>query len=74
MKGRPRLTRSRNRVWLGVCGGIADFFGWPAQTVRALFGIAALFTGGVPMLFVYVVLAFAMPKPNTFNLDDFREQ
>ena len=74
MTQRPRLMRSRERVWLGVCGGIAEFFGWPTRTVRSLFAIAALFTGGVPVLIIYAMLAWAMPKPYTFNLDDFREQ
>ena len=74
MTKRPRLMRSRERLWLGVCGGIAEFFGGSAQTVRGLFAIAALFTGVVPVLIIYAMLAWAMPKPYSFNLDDFREQ
>lgn len=74
MTRKARLIRSRDRFWLGVCGGIAEFFGWPVQTVRTLFVIAGLFTGGVPALIVYAMLAWAMPKPVTFDLDDFREQ
>ena len=73
MPSRKRLTKSRNRVFLGVCGGVAEFLDWPARTVRAVWGAAALFTGGGAVL-AYVILAFSMPPPKTFNLDDFREQ
>ena len=30
----PHLRRSRDRVIAGVCGGIAERFGWPANRVR----------------------------------------
>jgi hypothetical protein len=42
----------------------------PARSVR---GVATLFTGGAAIL-GYIVLAFAMPPPRTFTLDDYREQ
>jgi phage shock protein C len=74
MPRRPRLMRSRERFWLGVCGGMAEFFGWSPQVVRSIFAIAGLLTGVLPALVIYAMLAWAMPKPVTFNLDDFREQ
>ena len=72
MSKRPRLTRSRHRFWLGVAAGIAEFFGWPVQTVRSLWVVAGLLTSIVPALIVYAMLAWAMPPP--FNLDDYRQQ
>ena len=74
MPDRPRLNRSRNRFWLGVAAGMAEFFGWPVQTVRSLWIIAGLLTGIAPALIVYAMLAWAMPPPRTFDLDDFRQQ
>ena len=74
MPKRPRLIRSRNRFWLGVCAGIAEFFGWPVQAVRSLWIVAGLLTAIVPTLIVYAMLAWAMPPPQTFNLDDYRQQ
>ncbi len=35
--GRPRkLRRSRNNLLVGVCGGIAEYLGWPASRVPRL--------------------------------------
>jgi phage shock protein PspC (stress-responsive transcriptional regulator) len=42
--------------------------------VRSIFAVAGLLTGVLPALVIYAMLAWAMPKPVTFNLDDFREQ
>jgi phage shock protein C len=69
-----RLTKARDRRLAGVCGGLAEFLDWPAGRVRALWLIAGVLTGGVPALVAYALLAFVMPPPRTFNLDDFREQ
>jgi phage shock protein PspC (stress-responsive transcriptional regulator) len=57
MAPKPRLVRSQERFWLGVCGGLAEFFGWPVQTVRSLWVVAGLFTGTVPALIAYAMLA-----------------
>jgi phage shock protein C len=73
MPNRRRLTKSRDKVFFGVCGGVAEFLDWPSRTVRSVWGVAALFTGGAAII-GYIVLALAMPPPRTFNLDDFREQ
>ena len=73
MPSSRRLTKSRNKVFFGVCSGLAEFLDWPARTVRSVWGLATLFTGGAAIL-AYIVLAFAMPPPRTFNLDDYREQ
>lgn len=53
-----RLTRSQNdRYIAGVCGGIAEYFGWNASLVRVGF---VLF-GGFGMALPYVVLALILP-------------
>jgi len=57
MAPKPRLVRSQERFWLGVCGGLAEFFGWPVQTVRSLWVVAGLFTGIVSALIAYAMLA-----------------
>ena len=32
---KDRLTRSRSNKWLaGICGGIAEYFGWNAEALR----------------------------------------
>ena len=42
-----RFYRSRtDRVWLGVCGGIAERFGWEPTLVRILFVLSIFFMAG----------------------------
>jgi phage shock protein C len=56
-RGYRVLCKSQsNRVFAGVCGGIAEHFGWDALVVRLFF----LFTG--VGLFTYVVLAIVIPE------------
>jgi len=73
MPNQKRLTKSRDKVFFGVCGGVAEFLDWPTRTVRTIWGVAALLTGGGAIL-AYIIMAFAMPPAKTFNLDDYREQ
>lgn len=55
----PKLHKSNDRVFGGVCGGIAEYLEWDKRMLRILTVAAVLFTG-FPAL-VYVVLYFAMP-------------
>jgi phage shock protein PspC (stress-responsive transcriptional regulator) len=56
-----KLRRSSNRVIAGVCGGIADYLGWPAGRVRLLYVLVSIFSAGFPGIFVYLILWFMMP-------------
>ncbi len=59
-KGYRTLCRSRNnRVIAGVCGGIAEHFGWNATLVRLFF----IFSGIGIM--VYIILALVIPDSDT---------
>lgn len=55
------LRRSGDRVIAGVCGGIADYYGWPAGRVRLLYLLVTIFSAGFPGVVVYLVLWFLMP-------------
>lgn len=46
----------KNRVIAGVCGGIAEYFGWNATFVRLVF----LFSG--VSLLIYVILSIILPE------------
>lgn len=60
------LRRSRsNRVFSGVAGGIADYFGISAVLIRFAF-IASLFASGGASIFVYLLLSMVLPT----NYDD----
>ena len=57
-----RFLRSRtNRVLAGVCGGIAEYYGSDVTAVRLLTVLIAVFTGFIPLLFVYLVVAIVVP-------------
>ena len=59
---RPPLRRSRrNRVWLGVCGGLGEFFGISAFWFRLAFFIAFI-PGGVPGLGLYLLAWLIIPS------------
>ncbi|MBP3829602.1 MAG: PspC domain-containing protein [Bacteroidaceae bacterium] len=59
---KERLTRSSYNKWIGgVCGGMADYFGWDAELLRliwVLLTIGTAFCGGI----VYLVLWLLMPQ------------
>lgn len=55
-QGHRMLCKSHNnRVIAGVCGGIAEYYGWNATIVRLVFIIT-----GVGLL-TYIVAAYFMP-------------
>ncbi|MEA4988765.1 MAG: PspC domain-containing protein [Anaerovorax sp.] len=55
-RGNGLLCKSQsNRVFAGVCGGIAEYFGWNATVVRLFF----IFSG--IGLLTYAILSIAIP-------------
>lgn len=48
-----------NKIIAGVCGGLADHFGWDATLVRIVFAFAAIVGFGSPGL-IYLVLWLVM--------------
>ncbi|MGL5296087.1 MAG: PspC domain-containing protein [Culicoidibacterales bacterium] len=56
------LYRSKkDRVITGVCGGIAEYFGFNTLTLRILFVLFCGFT-----LWLYISLAILMPEKNIY--------
>lgn len=61
--GPRRLVRSsENKMLLGVCGGLGDYFDIDPTLVRVIFAVGLL-AGGSTIL-VYVVLTIVMPAPD----------
>ena len=46
----------------GILGGMAEYFGFDPSWVRIAYVIATIVTGVVPLAFLYVVMAFVVPK------------
>jgi phage shock protein PspC (stress-responsive transcriptional regulator) len=57
----PLRRSRRHRIVAGVCGGLAEWLGWPPLLVRVLF----VLVGALPFLsgiLVYVVLWLLIPE------------
>mgnify|MGYP001766496270 CR=1 FL=1 len=62
MKTSKYLRRSRRRrIFAGVCGGLAEFFGISAFWFRLAF-LIALIPGGVPGLLIYFLAWLVIPS------------
>jgi phage shock protein C len=60
---KPGLQRSREqRVFAGVCGGIAEWLGWSATTVRILYVLVSVLSAAFPGILVYLLLWILMPE------------
>ena len=58
------IYRARDGVFLGVCKGVAEYFGFSVFWVRMALVIVFIFSGFWPVIGVYLVAAFFMkPKP-----------
>ena len=58
---RPLRRSRRHRLIGGVCGGLAEWLGWPPALVRVLF----VLIGALPILpgiLVYIVLWIVVPQ------------
>ncbi len=58
------LRRSNDRMIAGVCGGIAERYGWPSNRVRIIYILVSILSAAFPGTIVYLVLWFLMPAPN----------
>lgn len=57
-----RLYRSRrNRVFLGVCGGLGEFFNLDPVIIRVIAVIITVCTGVFPGLLAYFIIALIVP-------------
>ncbi|WP_294532906.1 PspC domain-containing protein [uncultured Bacteroides sp.] len=60
MENNKKLTRSSNKMFAGVCAGIAEYLGWETSVVRITYVLLSLFTAFAGVL-VYIILWIVMP-------------
>lgn len=66
-----KLYKSRtDRKWMGICGGLAKYFGISSTVIRLLFVICTLAGWGTPIL-AYIGLAIVLDKEPPELMDDF---
>jgi len=65
------LYRSRKeKIFGGVCGGIAESLGWTATRVRVLYVLISILSAAFPGTLVYVILWIAVPQaPESGNYE-----
>ena len=56
-----KLMRSNDRVFAGVCGGLAEYFDFDPVLVRVSYAFLTLFTAFSGLL-LYIVLWIVMPE------------
>ncbi|MBD3409031.1 MAG: PspC domain-containing protein [Ignavibacteriales bacterium] len=57
-----RLYRSRkDSVIAGVCGGLAEYFGWDPTLVRVGYVLLSVLSAAFPGLLVYVICWIIIP-------------
>ncbi len=63
MPTNKRLVRSSSDRWIaGVCGGIAEYFGWDPAIVRLAYVLLSVCGVAFPGILVYIILWLVMPK------------
>lgn len=51
-----------NKVWLGVFAGLGEYLNVDPVILRIIFILIFVFTGFIPGLLVYLLMALVMPK------------
>lgn len=58
-----KLYRSKtNKMVGGVCGGLAEYFGWDPTFVRIIYALVSIFSAAFPGIIVYLILWAIVPK------------
>ena len=60
-------------MFAGVAAGIAEYQQMSVFTVRLCWIVLFGLTGGLALA-AYIILAFLMPPPDDFDINDFRQQ
>lgn len=57
-----KLYISKDKKFLGVCGGLADYLNVDPTLIRIAVACLAIYTAIIPALIVYVVMSFVFPQ------------
>ena len=58
-----KLFRSQtNKVFAGICGGIAEYFDIDVTLIRVLWLLVVIFSGVFPGLLAYIIMIFIIPQ------------
>ena len=57
-----QIYLSSDKKFLGICGGIADYFKVDPTLIRIVVACLALYTAIIPALVIYIVMSFVFPQ------------
>ncbi len=58
----PLRRSTHNRMFAGVCGGLAEYFGMDPTLLRVIYVLVSLLSAAFPGLLVYIVLWIVVPE------------
>ncbi len=61
-----KLTKGHEKMLMGVCSGIAEYFDIDVTLARAIYAVASIFVAGFPGVILYIILAIVMPEPSDY--------
>lgn len=56
-----KLTRSDDKMFFGVCAGIAEYFDVDPTIIRVLWACLTVFSTLFPGIILYIILAIIIP-------------
>jgi len=62
VNNKKRLTRGADKKLVGVCSGLGDYLGIDPVLVRLVWVLVTVFSGFVPGVVAYVLVAWIMPE------------
>lgn len=62
---KKRLTKSKDKMLAGVCGGIAEYTNTDSTLIRLAWVFITLLTGVLVGIIVYVIAALIMPESDS---------
>jgi phage shock protein PspC (stress-responsive transcriptional regulator) len=62
MSKQKLMRSSKEKMFAGVLGGVADYLGWDVTILRIVYALVTIFSSIFPGIILYVVLWILMPE------------
>jgi phage shock protein C len=65
METQKLYRSSTDKIFTGVCGGLAEYLRLDANVLRLIWALVVVFTGFAPGVLVYIIAVLIMPEKPT---------
>lgn len=62
MSKQKLMRSSKEKMFAGILGGVADYLGWDVTILRIVYVLGTVFTSIFPGVIIYIVLWLLMPE------------